>query len=848
MAKDSGKKKSNSLNTYVGWGLATIAMMFLNRRSSSSSSTSEPSDLSITSTKLGDVIPVVMGKSMIKSPLTTYWGDFGYSIYTEEYGMHSSLNFKSIINSVLLGIVASLIIPATHPVITSSGAGTATDTQNGAKFNILTYAVVNCLISILTSLISSHLGRTTIQKGFKYYLGYQQVLCWASPNARLRKVYMNEELVWEGDEPASKHTDGSYFIISVDDESLFGGPDENGGFVGELHVYFGNDKQTGDPWMKKQMQEDSIQAALRGYTPAYRPYISIVVPTAYVGKQATIPTMWYEVEIIPNELDNLHDTNYANIGEDANPAEVLYEIVTNDDWGLAEKSSSLDTDALKTVAKTLYDEKIGISVQLTSKEEARNVVDNICDHINAVRYADPTTAKMVHKLIRESDITNDMLVITTSNCSSITFTRQDWSNTVSEISVSYTDRAGLYETGTLSADDPANIEIQDGIKTTKSYDYSYFTTSTNALWAAKREMQSQGYPLATMSMDCNRELATVRIGDCVAVNFPPYGISNMVVRITNVDLSDFEDGTVKLEGMEDVFAIEKTKYDYSGSTDWKKDFYYPSDVGTWGVFETPYEMFRSPNTFVCAYAFRPDINTTMWTVWRRKSTSSSYESTNTMSKWTAIGTLVYDYKKERSAEDSEGFIVADVDVNKAITHIKYELDGSHGTSPKAARDGGKVLMIGNEIMSYTTLVELPNRQWKVQGVIRGIYDTVPQDHIATDTVIFLQAGHYANVAKTGPVCEAGKTVHEYYSIVTANATGKNAINPAIRKDIQTTRRAERPTVQGRIRLNAHALNNKYYADTMTGDVFITWIPRDRTAALGCVSQDDIAHSILYRWK
>lgn len=92
MAKDS-KKSGSGLNYWLGWGLSTIALLFLNRKSSSSSSsTSEPASLSVSSTKIGTVIPVVMGQCLIKSPLTSYWGDFRADIYTEEYGMHTAFD------------------------------------------------------------------------------------------------------------------------------------------------------------------------------------------------------------------------------------------------------------------------------------------------------------------------------------------------------------------------------------------------------------------------------------------------------------------------------------------------------------------------------------------------------------------------------------------------------------------------------------------------------------------------------------------------------------------------------------------------------------------------------------
>ena len=847
MAASKNKKKSGyGLNNWIGWGLTTLALFFLNKKHSSSSTSSEPADLSITSTKLGGVIPVVMGTCMVKSPLISYWGDFRADIYTEEYGMHSALNVWPMLVQTVLALLPLIEKPGTPattevsgypPHVHSLSQVQIAEMEDAKKRGIIVTAIVNFFIWLLMWLFNKHAGRTTIQKGFKYYLGYQQIICWANPNARLKRVYMNEKLAWEGDEPASNHTDGSYFDIRVDRPDLFGGVDENGGFVGNLHVYFGNDKQVGDPWMKDQMKSNSVQAELRGFTPAYRPYISVVVPTAYIGKSATIPTMWFEIEIIPDNLDKQIGTEYAKIGSDVNPAEVIYEIVTNDDWGLAEKASSLDVKALQAMSKVLADEKLGISVQLTSKEQAKTVVDNICDHINAIRYADPATGLMVHRLIRAEDTKETMLAVTESNCSKITFTRQDWSNTVSEISVSFTDREALYETGTLSSDDPANIEIQNGIKTTKSYDYQYFTTAANALWAAKRTGCAQGYPLATVSLECNRMLSTVRLGDCLLLNFPPYGIKNMIIRVTNVNLSDFEDGTVKIDGMEDVFSLAKTAFEYSGSTEWERNPVLPAGVQTWGVFELPYELTKMKDTYVNAYACQPSKDTTSWTIWRKKpGENSDFQTTNTMSKWTAAGKLIYDYPEFGEVMDFTGFQIREL---FGMEDLKFELEIDATTDMTAARQGSNIIIMGDEIMAYSGLQKLSNGNWSVTGIIRGIFDTVPHKHVATDVVIFLQNGHYGNVTTGGPVCKAGNTADEWYNITTASVDSKEDFDSTRNLELITKRRAERPNVQGKIRLTAHMIADKYHVDSLTGDLTVTWIPRNKEDNIGIVSQDDI---------
>lgn len=336
-------------------------------------------------------------------------------------------------------------------VTSGKESGASVESTGTTKDTKITPLIQALFLWLLNWLINGRNLKTTIQKGFKYYLGYQFLVCWSGKNMRIRSVYMNEEKVWEGDEAAANYV--GPFTIRVNDDELFGGPDERGGFVGDFRVYLGSDNQPADSWMVQQMSGNTIQAELRGFTPAYRDFVSVVVPTAYIGKQSTIPTTWLELQNCPDNL------GLGQIGEDANPAEVLYEIHTNQDWGLAESAEQLDIEALIQIGQTLAEEKIGISVQLNSKSDAASLIDTICEHINAVKYADPRTGKIVFKLIRDDYDTEELQVVDVTNASNITFTRLDWTQTISNVSAAYTDRKANYEESTVPAVDAANVEI-----------------------------------------------------------------------------------------------------------------------------------------------------------------------------------------------------------------------------------------------------------------------------------------------------------------------------------------------------------------------------------------------------
>jgi hypothetical protein len=838
------------MNPWVGWSLSTLAIFLLNKNSNSDKSEEKPEELSLTETKTGTPIPVIQGKVMIKSPLTIYYGDFRADKYTETYSAHAKFSAWPILLTMLLewalkpktGSSVDSVTNGhakdehTHPQLRVTGQATLTgqNTPSGQHdHDVKETEGPNYLMALATWLLSWLINgrnlKTTMQKGFKYYLGYQQLVCWSSPGMRLRTVYLGQNKVWEGD--VSRESVGSGpFVIHVNEAELFGGPDENGGFIGELHVYLGGDSQQADPWMQEQMMAESVQEELRGLTPAYRPFVSVVVPTAYVGKQATIPELWLELQVTPNWL------GIGAVGEDTNPAESLYEIHANNNWGLGQSPELIDKESLVAAGTKLKEEGLGISLTISNKAAARTIIDSICDHINMVRYQDPQTGKLVYKLIRDDYDPEQLVLLNQSNCSRITFNRLDWRETVGEICVTYTDRAAQYEQSSINDNDPAVIELSEGNKVTKSYDYPYFTVAENALWAAKRESYQQGYPLATGSITGDRTLYSLRTGDVALLNWQPYGIKNLPIRVTGIDLGDFVDGKITIEFMEDVFGLGKADYNFDGSTGWKDEVKYPTGVQHFRYLELPWELIPDKDTHVFALAAQPDVKTVQWNIWRNKE-PIGWTATTSLNKWTAAGRLIYALSEFADQIDMIGVELIDMYGLKDLTSVTLP-NGAPDIS--AARNGDKLIAVGNELMAWSSIEQLPSGNWQIKGLIRGAYDTVPQNHASGSMFFFLEPQTYANVTTGGPVCKQGLTITEFYNITTTSVTNitEEFDNNKVQQ-LTTTRRAERPNAPGHFMMSCWKKAGAIQYAQVAGDVRFSWVHRNKVMqTYGIAAQGD----------
>lgn len=112
-------------STIAMYGLNTFLLYLLNRRyrSDNQSSSQKPSKYTDSNTnQIDSAVPIVLGRGMIKSPLVSYYGDFRADVYTEEYGLHSSLSIWDLLLNLFILLLATVIQKNT--VMVNAGEGT----------------------------------------------------------------------------------------------------------------------------------------------------------------------------------------------------------------------------------------------------------------------------------------------------------------------------------------------------------------------------------------------------------------------------------------------------------------------------------------------------------------------------------------------------------------------------------------------------------------------------------------------------------------------------------------------------------------------------------------------------
>lgn len=945
MSQRTTSAGNNGFNSFIGWGVTSLLLFMFNRRKGNNdTSSSQPSKYTSDNTNsIGSPIPVALGRVMIKNPLVSYYGDFGYSAYTEEYGMHSRLRVRDILLQMLIAALVIAFAPKSHPVqVTTAqgpGFGQATDVTNGPSNQMMMMAIMNFFIWLLMALFNRHAGRTTIQKGFKYYLGWQNILCWTGNNMGIKKIYMNVYNVWSNDAVSWKADNPTGITVHVDKPDLFGGVDEGGGFVGDIRVYFGTEDQNFDPWMVKEMQQPSIPNELKGLTPLYPKFMTAVIPKSYIGKQASIPEMWFEVLNYPTRLADGHKDrirqNFDNaitgylpsiisyiesqskavkdfikaeyedfkkareeyqkahkklvgntdnvqslrnrieylsgvddedaqksceelkkelavvegkrselessvnssfdelkgklnaliekypptnrdelksvakpfldlvskgqwklgrLGDDANPAEVIYEILKNDLWGANYPDRKIDIDSLITIGGRCEEDNMGISCLFTQIATTGEYITKILDHINGIMYVSAITGKLTFRLIRSDYDSDKIPVFDINNCESLSYTRLDWSETSSATSVNFTmaDDVSKYDTGTLTVYDEANVRITKN-QVENTHDGTYFTTPDNARIMAQTKMLSSGYPLASVEIVCNRQGYDLVVGDVIKVTWPPYGIKGQVFRVNDVDYGTLTDGRIKISAIEDVFGFDSTKYEYSEIPSWDQEDHPAISIKRYRYEEMPYEITRSTDTYINAYAAQPSEYCIGWYVWRR--VLGNYDKSSNSTKFSMVGRVMYGFPEDYSNID-EGIEIKAIGTNAETDFSVYIREAEKDPYRYNNKSGVNIVLVDDEIISFEKITRLPNGNYNISKVIRGVYDTLPAVHTAESICFFLHSG--LSISGQDYAARNGEVATESLELTTYTVSEAEPFSSSKTEGFVSRRRSESPSIMANL--------------------------------------------------
>ena len=314
---------------------------------------------------------------------------------------------------------------------------------------------------------------------------------------------------------------------------------------------------------------------------AYRHECHAVFEDFYWGNQAAIRQLEFICERYPDTLGigaNRKVNTTPNVSPtegavDLSIAEIVHEILTNDDWGLSESDvNDIDTAGFLTTASTLRTEGNAMSLIWNNGDSIEGLLKTVMQQADGFIFKRLDTALWEMTLNRDDYlaltspvIEGDILAINEDNASLIRYSRGSWDETINQIKINWQDRNLKGRAQPAEAQDMANFDIQND-RQLATYDLPGIHSSELAANIASRFLRQLSYPIAAAEVVTDRTAWTTNPGDVILFSWADLGISKIWMRVNKISYGDSDQGEIRLSLVQDVFGLAETVFGFPPPT------------------------------------------------------------------------------------------------------------------------------------------------------------------------------------------------------------------------------------------------------------------------------------------
>lgn len=619
---------------------------------------------------------------------------------------------------------------------------------------------------VKTGLFSS----TTITKGFTYNLGIQFAIC-RGPGAVLKRVRIGEKEAWTGS------VSGPEGRFDIDDTEFLGGEEFGaGGIQATCDFYSGEPDQPVNAYLD-DTDRQRIATATTPTAPRYAGTSYVVAREltsaapaatnrgAYIGNSTSLKPWAFEIERIPALFAGQSaGENRVGSDGDANPVNVLYELLTNTEWGFGFAASTVDVgvnSSFDKAALSCIAEGLGFSMLIERQLSANDLVAEIERHIDGALFLDQTTGKWTLQLARGADDArfgydiNTVPQITDDDIVKIDeFTRGSWEDTTNQISVEFAKRADEYKTSFALAQDMGNAILRGGgsVSSPKSSPGQIrmpgVKDAATAAQIAWRELRLQSYPLARVTLTTNRKFYAIKLGAIFAWTNSRRGFTKLPMRVLSIDYGSPTSNKMTIKAVQDVFTFAAASMGDPPASGWT-----PPTVTLQAFPSTEQIAFEAPRALIVrdpAYAGDPAISK-VWCGARRQGSEVAFRIGQRNASGTPAGT--YAPAGQVTSFLRIGELTSALDAGTAIptttitvtptpdsqTAIEAAFDDS-ATAADLGVDLVALILVGTEFMLVSSAaVNASNVD--LGNVYRGVLDSAQENHAAgTDVYLMFLGG------------------------------------------------------------------------------------------------------------
>lgn len=419
--------------------------------------------------------------------------------------------------------------------------------------------------------------------GYKYYRTMNLGLC-HGPIDAIRSITIKDKPAWTGNLRSNQNGVSGTAYISA--PGLFGGDDLEGGVAGIFEIGYGGSNQQ----LKGVNSDGTTSVAPLRAIGVGRPFMP-VMGTQYRGMAVLNLHDFYwgtnpylgDVAVEVERYFRDWFPEVAQIGLDANPAHIIYEAVTSDQWGMAYSPDQLDDNSMRVAAGILYNEGLGLSMAWSEQSTIEDFIGTVLPQIDGSFYFNPRLGKWALKLVRAGDPV--VHTLDPSNFKLGNFSRRALGETVNEMTVRWVSPE-TEEYVALTIQDTANI-MATGQTIPGSKNYPGVRSEALAGKLGLRDLASVSATLASCEGTADRSAWNLNPGDLIELVWPAHNINLLRMRVASTSFVQ-NSNDIKLNLVEDVFGQNLSSFTGTNTPGWQDGRLPPGQFDVLAPFELPF--------------------------------------------------------------------------------------------------------------------------------------------------------------------------------------------------------------------------------------------------------------------
>ncbi|MEF2116065.1 discoidin domain-containing protein [Pseudomonas aeruginosa] len=390
-------------------------------------------------------------------------------------------------------------------------------------------------------------SKKAVKVGYRYLFGIHMGIGKAIDE--LVAIEVGGKHAWTGSVTSNQR-------ISINAPELFGGDDGEGGISGSLDVMMG---------AADQPVNASLAAMLGGLVPAFRGvctlfYDGLVTsmnpyPKAWKMRVRRALTGWDGATWYPERCVIEMASGAIKA---MNPAHIIYECLTNRDWGGAMDRSRLNDASFRAAADVLHAEGFGLCLRWVRQDSLSTFVSHVLDHIGGNLFVSRQTGEFELTLVRD-DYDPESLPLFDEDSGLLSITEDDNSATAGAANEVIIKWRNPIDNSSKQKRERSLAAIQAaGQQLSVTIEYPGIPTAELAGRVAVRDLRARSIGLKRFKVQLDRRGRNIKPGAPFRIRSLSRGIEVMVVRAGRFEDGTLADGKITITAVQDVFGLPAT--------------------------------------------------------------------------------------------------------------------------------------------------------------------------------------------------------------------------------------------------------------------------------------------------